>query len=112
MNPFAVIALLPGLLAIFVSGPFVRRRVKPNDCFGVRSAGAFESEEAWFAINEYGFGLFRLWGIAMIAMAIVGVLLRSEYWIAYNWIALVIDVGGLAVVLVKISRFARNRKGT
>lgn len=47
----------------------------------------------------------------MVATAIVGAFLSVGHWIAYNWVAFVVAVGGLALVLVKISQYARARKG-
>lgn len=110
MNPFIFVHLSIGLLAMAVSVPLVRRKIKANPWFGVRIPAAFESEEAWFAINEYGGRLLRLWGSTMVLTAIVGAVLKWQYWFAYNFAAMIVVVGGLGLVLVKISRYARIRK--
>jgi hypothetical protein len=55
--PFIIV----GIMYIFLGGvmaalslPLINRQVKMNPLYGVRIAKAFTSEEAWYAINEYG----------------------------------------------------------
>ena len=43
-----------GIVFIAFSIPLVKRRVKMNYLYGFRIPKAFESEENWYGINEYG----------------------------------------------------------
>jgi hypothetical protein len=49
------------------------------------------------------------WGVAMALMAAIGAFLDRHIWVAYDWSALIVIFGGLAVVVFLISRHARHR---
>ena len=79
-----------------------------NRWYGVRIREAFVSEERWFEINEYGGRLLLIWSLAIAATAAVGAFLPSRDWVAYDWAALVVVLGGLALVMALIHQHARN----
>lgn len=108
MNPVVIVHLLAAALVIGASIPLIRRRVKMNHWYGVRIPAAFISEERWYQLNQYGGRLFLYWGLAMGVTAIVGAFLDQKDWITYNWAAVVIALGGLAMVIVGINRYARK----
>lgn len=109
MNPVVAVHFVAALVAIVISVPLIRRRVKMNDWYGIRIPAAFESEEVWYDINQYGGRLFLGWGVLMAVMAIAGAFLPKSAWLAYNCTALAIIFGGLATVVTKIFRYARSR---
>ena len=110
MNPVAAVHLVAAVVVIFVSVPLIRRRVKMNHWYGVRIPAAFESEAAWFDINHYGGRLLLIWGIVIGVVAIAGACLAKKDWLTYDFAALILILGGLAVVVAKIYRYARERK--
>ena len=110
MNPIPIVHLCAALIIILVSVPMIRRKVKMNDWYGIRIPASFASEAAWFDINHYGGRLLLAWSILIAATAMVGARLEKKYWLTYNWAAVVIIMGGLALVVAMIHRYARRRK--
>ncbi len=110
VNPVIIAHLLAAIVAVVAAVPLIQERVKMNHWYGVRIPAAFASEEAWFAINRYGGRLLLVWGLAIAATAIGGAFLERKDWVTYNWTALVIILGGLALVVVNVLAYAR-RKG-
>ncbi len=55
-----------GILVILVSLPLIFRKIKMNCVYGFRISNAFESEENWYTINEFGGKVLALWGVALI----------------------------------------------
>ena len=74
MNPNVILGLsnigVAGLL-IAISIPLIRRRVKMNHFYGVRIPKAFESEENWYKINEYGGRQLVLWSCVLALSGVV-----------------------------------------
>lgn len=66
-------AIFCGALFVVLAIPLIKRRVKMNAIYGVRFKKSFESEDNWYAINEYGGRLLRLNGIVLIIMGVLGV---------------------------------------
>jgi uncharacterized membrane protein len=110
MNPVVAIHLLAAVLAIGVAVPLVRGHVKMNRWYGVRVPAAFASEEAWFDLNRYGGQLLLRWGLTIAAIAIAGAFLGKPAWLLYDWAACALILGGLALVIAKIHRYARQRE--
>jgi hypothetical protein len=108
MNPVVVVHLIATLIGIVASVPLIGRRVKMNRWYGIRIPAAFVSDERWFEINEYGGRLLLMWSVAIGATAIVGAFLKRKDWVAYDWAALVVVLGGLALVMALIHRHARK----
>ena len=59
------------VLLIAVSIPLIQRRVKMNNFYGVRIPKAFESEENWYKINEYGGWQLVLWSCVLALFGVV-----------------------------------------
>jgi len=79
-----------------------------NRWYGVRIPAAFESDERWYEKNSYGGRLILLWSVAMAATATVGAFLQRRDWVTYDFVALVVILGGLALVIALIYRHARR----
>ncbi len=109
MNPVIIVHLLAAIVAVAAAVPLIQKRVKMNHWYGVRIPASFASEEAWFDINRYGGRLLLAWGLVIAATAIGGAFLERKDWVAYNWTALVIILGGLTLVVVKVLAYARKR---
>ena len=75
MNPIqATLALgnlLLGMVLIAVSIPLIKRRIGPNHWYGIRIPKAFQSDELWYDINEYGGRQLATWAIPMIIAGVV-----------------------------------------
>jgi uncharacterized membrane protein len=48
-----------------VKGVF--NKIPPNHLYGFRLKKAFESEQNWYAINQYGAKVLIVWSVVMIA---------------------------------------------
>lgn len=110
MNPVVIVHFVAAILAIAAAVPLMRGAVKMNSWYGVRIPAAFESEESWLDLNRYGVRLLFQWGLCIAATALVGSQLRKNAWVTYDWAALVIVMGGLALVIALIFRHARKKK--
>lgn len=110
MNPVVPVHLSAALVTILISVPLIWKKVKMNHWYGVRIPAAFGSQEAWFDINRFGGRLLLFYGFVIAATAMVGSLLDRQYWIPYDWTALVIIMGGLFIVVAMIYRYAQRWK--
>lgn len=74
----ALVDVAVGVLFIALATPIIRRRVKMNQLYGVRFKQSFESDENWYAINEYGGKLLAANGVVMILIGFVGLLVPAS----------------------------------
>lgn len=111
MNPVVIVHFLAAVVTIALSVPLIGRKVPMNRWYGVRIPAAFTSEAAWYNLNRYGGRLLLVWGLAIAATASTGAFLAREHWIAYNWTALVIIMGGLGCVVARVYWYARRQTG-
>ena len=58
-------------LFIVMAIPLVSHKVGMNRVFGIRLKRAFESEENWYKINEYGGKQLIIWSIVLALIGIV-----------------------------------------
>lgn len=65
------INILLGLLSILLARPLIARRVRRNRWYGVRTRRSMASDEAWFAINEYGGRQLLIYGIALCVLGVI-----------------------------------------
>jgi hypothetical protein len=111
MNPLGPILLASGLISIALAIPLIRRRVKPNDFYGVRLPAAFVSEEAWFDLNEFGGRLLARWGASLCVWAVGVAILPRKWWVPAAIAATVWLLAALAVaVVLTFRRGARWRQ--
>jgi hypothetical protein len=82
------IALLIALLSI----PLILRRVRMNSFYGVRFQESFKSDEAWFAINEYGGKALLLSTLPILIYGIWGQFARPGHYFISATILMVISI--------------------
>lgn len=111
MNPIALVHLVAGILIIAISVPLVRKKVSMNRFYGFRIDEAFESEKKWYDINAYGGSLSLRWGFLFVIAGLIGIALPAGYWFVYACSSLILFVAIFAVIIVKVSRFARRNSG-
>ena len=111
MNPVVIVHFLAAAIAIAAAAPLAANRVKMNPWYGVRVPAAFASDENWTELNRYGGRLLLAWGLAIAVTAAVGAFVRKAHWVAYDWTALGIVLGGLALVVLLIQRAAHRLAG-
>ena len=62
--------LIIGLLMILLAIPLKNGSIKMNHWYGFRFSKSFESDEAWYKINEYGAKRFIVWSIPILIAGI------------------------------------------
>ena len=60
-----------GLLLIMLAIPLIRRRVPPNDWYGVRIAATFADEWVWYEANARSGRDLLILGIVQMAVAVL-----------------------------------------
>ena len=108
---FGLMNIGTALLLIVLSIPLAKRKIKMNDFYGVRIKKAFESEENWFNINEYGGKQLIIWSLPMFLAGVICFLVPME---DPNEIALplILGFGPMTVcilgALIRILLYART----
>ncbi len=59
------------ILFVVTALPLVYRKIPMNGFYGVRIAKAFESDEAWYRINEAGGKMLLRWSVVFLIPAVV-----------------------------------------
>jgi uncharacterized membrane protein len=67
--------IIVGGLVIVMAGPLIRGEVRMNRWYGARVGHAFESEEKWAEINQFGGRQLRTWGSIVLAAGMVALLI-------------------------------------
>lgn len=111
MNPVVLVHFFASAVAIAAALPLALDRVKMNSWYGVRLPEAFVSDAHWSRLNRFGGRLLLAWGLAIGVTAAAGAFVRRAHWVAYDWTALGIVLGGLALVVLLIQRSARRLAG-
>ena len=104
-----IVHIAAGLLVIALAIPLILRRVPMNHVYGVRIRQSFESDEAWYDINEYGGKWLLAYGIVLV---VYGIAARPYAPPAQSIWSLVYVVAPFLLVipmLVMIVRYANNR---
>jgi uncharacterized membrane protein len=108
MNPVVIAHFVAAIIIVAALVPLIGGRVKMNHWYGIRLPQAFASEERWLEINHFGGQLVLGFGVALGATAFVGAFLQRKDRVTYDWTALVVVLGGLAVVVALIHRHVRK----
>ncbi len=67
----AISNLFYAFLFIIISYPLKKRKIKMNHAYGFRITKAFESDENWYKINEYGAEQLIKWSMLLLLIAIL-----------------------------------------
>lgn len=95
--------IILGLLIASISYPLIKRKVKMNKWYGIRVPKAYESEENWYKINEYGGKKLLLGGVAIALTGPVLFLLpaiKNELVLIVGFIPLFVIVPIAVMILV------------
>lgn len=86
----AIVFTFIGVVVAGISFPLIRRRIPMNYFYGIRFPAAFESDEAWYRINEHGGKCFLGYGVAHVVVAVAILLflpeMQSQEWV--RWVML------------------------
>ncbi len=88
--------LLCALLVAALAVPLLRGRVKMNPLYGVRLAKSFESEEAWYRINEHGAKRMIFWSAVLAALGVASFFMPFQ---EHEWLAVVFSLAPLVYLL-------------
>lgn len=97
-----------GLLHIGLAIPLVRRCIGRNSLYGVRFPQSFQSDDAWFAINQFGGKRMIVWSIPLLVVGVVSFFLPLQSHLA---LTLTLGFAPLIFILIPIAeswRFARS----
>ena len=112
VTTIALSDIFAGLLVLGVNIPLILRKVPRNGIYGMRFRASMKSDEAWYAINEYGGKLFA-WGSLLILIAgLAGLWWPADKLDEYLWIscgATVLGVFGPALWLYIWQKSVQNR---
>ncbi|MEM1443919.1 MAG: SdpI family protein [Verrucomicrobiota bacterium] len=67
----AILCLSTGFLCGVLCLPLITKGVGPNPTYGFRIKEAFQSDEAWFAINAYGGKWMLIWSLVIVALGLL-----------------------------------------
>ena len=70
--------LLCSIIGIGLAIPLVKRRIKMNRWYGMRFTRSFESDESWYAINEYGGRRLIVWSIIVAIIGLAALVVSLE----------------------------------
>ena len=97
-------------LLIFVScQPLIRRKVRMNSVYGIRIPAAFESEEQWYAVNEYGARKLAMWSWLIIAAGVTGFFIPAQHFVTYAWTTAPVTLLSVSIPVLQIIVWARKR---
>ena len=104
--------IVAGLMCVGLAIPLIANRIGPNPLYGIRFRESFQSDEAWYAINQFGGQRLALWSVPQIAWGI------AAYFVPLNnnpTLTLAAGIAPLAFVLIPMFeswRFARRWTAT
>jgi uncharacterized membrane protein len=102
-----------GALMAFLAIPLMKRKVKPNGLYGVRTPEAFASEESWYAINEFGgrklLQSSYVWFVGgILAMLAPYILPRPIAIVIFYCSTLVVPLAALLLAIIPIVRYSQD----
>ncbi len=104
--------VLSALTTVAISIPLLLGKVKRNTFYGVWSAAAFESEDAWLRINRYGATRLIVWSVPVLAVGVAALFVSFE---GRPWLAVVLGLLPavfLTVPVFEVRRFVRQTRNT
>jgi len=107
MLGFTLLFVVTGLLLVALAIPLIRRRVRPNFWYGVRTAATLADERVWYEANAAsGRDLLAL-GVAEIVLALVLPWTGLSPTAYAGTVTVVLGAGALLLAAVGIARARR-----
>lgn len=113
MDTFALVVgaswTFTGMLCAALSIPLARRRVGRNAVYGIRFPQSMASDDAWYAINEFGGKRMLFWSVPLMTTGIVAFFLplKSHVFVCL-FIAAILPALFLFVPVIEAWRFAQR----
>ena len=101
---------IAGAICILLAIPLVRGQIGRNSFYGVRVRQAFESDEAWQAINRYGGKQMIGWSIPLVVIGLVSFFLPLQ---SNDALTIVLGFAPMIFILIPVFntwRFAQRRE--
>lgn len=79
--------IIIGLFFIALAVPLMRRRMPRDGAFGFRIRKAYQSDDNWYAINEYGGRRLLIWAFPVVICGFIALLAPISHtalgWFSY-----------------------------
>lgn len=108
MNPIALTHLIAAGVSLGLAIPLIKRRVPMNRWYGIRIRRAFESEQRWYSVNEYGGRALAYWSAFIALVGAAGLMLGPNAWPQYAMISTILLLLSLVIVVIAITRHAKR----
>ncbi|MEM8954275.1 MAG: SdpI family protein [Verrucomicrobiota bacterium] len=82
--------IIVALVIIGVSVPLMMKRIPMNRAYGVRIPIAFESDENWYRVNQYGGKVLMIWSLPVLIIGIALIVLHFKHPISPSNISMVL----------------------
>jgi hypothetical protein len=100
---------IAGLFFMLSCIPLVRRRIKMNDLYGFRISKAFESEQNWYDINEYGARKTMGWSIFTFISGVAAFFISFEDDSMLSWLWVTLPISLTAIVpIVQTFKYSKR----
>ncbi len=108
----AALTLFSGLLICLTCLPLIYRKVPMNRLYGIRMASAFQSEQRWYDINEYGGRCLARWSTLIIVTGVAGFFIPPEHFDAYAWGSTALVLLSVLIPVMQIYRWSRQQNAS
>lgn len=88
--------------------PLILRKVPRNETWGMRFAVSMKSDEAWYAINEYGGKLLAGGSLLILLAGVLGLISPPASLAQYLWISTGTSVLGIFGPVIWLYMWARK----
>jgi hypothetical protein len=110
MNAVAIVLILAGLLIFGSCQPLIRRKIPSNNLYGIRIPAAFESEERWYEINEFGGRKFAGWSWLLTVGGVVGLFIPQQRPVVFAGLVAIVTILAVAIPLIQTCLWARKSR--
>lgn len=90
-----------GFLFVGISLPLIKRKVKPNNWYGVRLPQTMNNEKIWYEVNEISGRHLCIFGLAICLLTII--LYFSQFFsfnLSFGIMTLLILAGTISIVIL------------
>src|SRR5687768_1691177 len=106
MDIIPIVITVSGLVILASCQPLIRRKVPMNHFYGIRVPAAFESNQQWYEINEYGGRKLGRWSWIIMATGILGMFIPAQHAVTYAWASTPVVLMSLTVPIVQTMTWA------